>query len=274
MNKDEMVHHGHMTKVDRYNWKIQDSPGRLAMVNKRSLRVDHTYQRNANELKLISIAKDWSWIACGAIVVAERDGVLFVVDGQHRVLAAMKRSDISELPCLVFSTSDARQEAKGFLAAQTLRKPVTSIEKFRALVVVEDPSALIVQELIDRAGKSATNRKGQDAIKCVGTLLRWADSDAATLCYIWPLIVAVSSGNSVNNRIVDGLMYLQRHMPEGSSLMQDEWKNRVLKVGYDGLLEGAAKASAYYTTGGPKVWATGMVDAINKGRRTQLVMSE
>ena len=117
MNTEEKVHNGNITKVERYNWKMQDSPGALRMVKKGDLQVDHTYQRNANEMKLIAIAKDWSWIACGAIVVADREGVLFVVDGQHRVLAARKRSDIAELPCLVFKTHEAKQEAKGFLAA-------------------------------------------------------------------------------------------------------------------------------------------------------------
>lgn len=274
MNTEEKVHNGNITKVERYNWKMQDSPGALRMVKKGDLQVDHTYQRNANEMKLIAIAKDWSWIACGAIVVADREGVLFVVDGQHRVLAARKRSDIAELPCLVFKTHEAKQEAKGFLAAQTQRKPVTSVEKFRALVVVEDPAALVVQELLDQTGKTPGNGMSPGSVKCVGILLRWANDDAATLCAVWPLIVAVSANEPLHQRIVEGLMYIAKRMPSGSSLMDKEWQKRVLKVGATGLLDGAAKAGAYYATGGAKVWAAGMVEAINRGHRNRLELAE
>lgn len=274
MSKEEKVHNGKLTKVERYKWKMQDTPGALRWVKKGDLQVDHTYQRNANEMKLIAIAKDWSWVACGAIVVADREGVLFVVDGQHRVLAARKRSDIAELPCLVFKTHEVKQEAKGFLVAQTQRRPVTSVEKFRALVVVEDRAALLVQELLDQAGKVPGNGMSPGSVKCVGALLRWANDDAATLCSVWPLIVAVSSGQVIHRRIVDGLMYIAKRMPTGSSLTDREWQKRVLKVGVTGLLDGAAKAGAYYAFGGMKVWAAGMVEAINRGHRNRLELAE
>lgn len=274
MNPEERTSSGKQTKVDRYNWKMQDIPGRLRMVNKGQLQVDHTYQRNANEMKLIAIAKDWSWIACGAIVVADREGVLFVVDGQHRVLAARKRSDISELPCLVFKTHEAKQEAKGFLAAQTQRKPITSVEKFRALVTVEDQAALLVQELLNSAGKTPGSGMSPNSVKCVGVLLKWANNDAAELCKVWPLIVSVSTGHVLHQRIVEGLLYISKRMPIGSCLMDKGWQQRVLKVGAEKLLEGAAKASAYYTAGGAKVWASGMVDTINRGHQNRLELAE
>lgn len=68
---EERAHNGKMSKIDRYNWTIQDTPGEMKFIHKASIEIDHSYQRNANETKLTAIARDWSWIACGAIVVAE-----------------------------------------------------------------------------------------------------------------------------------------------------------------------------------------------------------
>jgi len=41
------------------------------------------------------------------VVALRDDNKWFVVDGQHRKLAADQRSDIRELPCLVFETNEA-----------------------------------------------------------------------------------------------------------------------------------------------------------------------
>ncbi len=274
LTREETVSGGKIRKVDRYNWAVQDSPGDLRMVNKSSLLVDHAYQRTAKEAKLLSIARNWSWVACGAIVVADREGVLYVIDGQHRVLAARKRHDIVELPCIVFRTQAAKQEAKGFLAAQLQRKAITSIEKFRALITVEDPAALIVQSLLADVGKSAGDGKTASSVRCIAILLKWADTDPDLLRETWPLIVEASGDDSMKDRLVDGLLYIAKNMPEGQRLTDRVWSSRVLKVGGRGLLEGAAKAAAYYAAGGAKVWAKGMVTAINRGHRNLLELPE
>ena len=271
---EDKVHNGKITKVERYKWKVQDAPGQQIMVNKNNLQVDHTYQRSANDAKLMAIARDWSWIACGSIVVADREGVLFVVDGQHRVMAARKRSDITELPCLVFNTNEAKQEARGFLAAQTQRKPITSVEKFRALVTVEDPAALIVQELLNSTGHAPGNGASSKSVKCIGILLKEANTDASILCKMWPLIASVSEGKVVHARLIEGLLYIEKRMLDGNSLTDRDWQNRVKKAGADALLDGASKAAAFYTAGGAKVWAAGMVEVINKGHRNRLELTE
>lgn len=275
LKTEETIFGGRLTKVERYNWQIQDSPGVLLMMNKADLDVDHTYQRDAKEVKLLEIARSWSWIACGAIVVAERNGKFFVIDGQHRVMAARKRSDIQQLPCVVFQTHEVKQEAKGFLTAQTKRKPVTAPEKFRALVAIQDPEAMMVQDLLNQAGRTASDGgKGANCVTCIGVLLRWAKLDAQTLRAVWPLIISVSDGEPVVERIVESLIYIAKRMPPGMSLMDREWQRRVLKVGAKALLEGAARASAYYARGGAKIWASGMIDTINRGHRNRLELSE
>jgi len=75
-----------LTKVDRYGWTIKDQPGFMKEINKSLLNVDMQYQRHANKSKVLTISSEWSWIACGVVVVAFRDGKYWVMDGQHRVI--------------------------------------------------------------------------------------------------------------------------------------------------------------------------------------------
>ena len=58
------------------------------------------------------------------------------------------------------------------------------------------------------------------------------------------------------------------------NLTDRDWLKRVKKAGVDALLEGAAKASAFYSHGGAKVWAAGMVEAINRGHRNRLELAQ
>src|SRR5689334_6103185 len=78
----------------------RDRPGEFAMIDKTKLNVDLSYQRKTTKSRVDKIREEWSWIAFGAVSVALRgDGEWFVMDGQHRVLAAMMRDDIKEVPC-------------------------------------------------------------------------------------------------------------------------------------------------------------------------------
>mgnify|MGYP002682237103 CR=1 FL=1 len=101
----------------RYPWAIKNKPGDFLMVPTKELEVDHAYQRDQiNERRVQELSRAWDWVACGCLVVALReDNRWFIVDGQHRKLAAELRGDIPELPCLVFETTGRREEALGFL---------------------------------------------------------------------------------------------------------------------------------------------------------------
>ena len=120
MINQEITHVG-LDKVQRYGWVTAHAQGRFEMINKRLLNVNtEIYQREASKTKVLELASNWSWIACGALIVADRDGVYWVADGQHRKLAADKRSDIKELPCMVFTV--ATREAVAAASTTARRK--------------------------------------------------------------------------------------------------------------------------------------------------------
>ena len=249
------------------------TPGQLRHINKNHLHVDYAYQRMVNEAKVIAIARDFNWMAFGTITVAHRNGSYFVVDGQHRVLGARKRQEITDLPCIVLETKSQIEEAQGFLTAQTQRKPISASQKFKALLVVEDPHALKVNRLVESVGRSAANSSCATTVQCLALLLRLVERQEATLMRVWPLIAQVSIGHPLYERLVDGFVYIESHMPAGESLGGAKWSKRAMAVGLTGLMNAATSASAFYKKGGAKVWGEGMVQALNYGLRNRLELT-
>ena len=276
MMSDEVHSRSGISKVKQYGWGLKDSPGELVWLNKNELFIDHSYQRDASRSRVMAIAQNWSWLAAGVIVVAKReeDQRFYVVEGQHRVLGARKRSDIERLPCIVFKTESAKQEAAGFYDANTARKLPTTLEKWKAQLMRGDATTIFADDLIRQAGRVPSNTSGPSDVRCLTALLRAVDTDREMLCRMWPLVVEVCHGQSIHERVFEGLMWIEAHLPEGQSLTNKRWRERVTRVGFAGLLDAAQRAATFYARGGQKVWGLGQLEALNKGCRIHIALAE
>lgn len=270
--------HNKIRKVDRYRWKLKDKekPGVCMEIPKNELSVDPVYQRDGSQVsegKILRIAGNWSWMACGVLLVAERDGSFFVMDGQHRWKAALRREDIKELPCLVFETISVEEEARAFLSANTERKPVTGWDKYKALVAIKDPAALLLKELSLSYRREVTDGKGRvGTISCVSCLIKHARISPSVLRRIWPVLMDLTESCSLPKTLVEGLMYIETHMLDDQSLTEKKWRSRLMRVESSGLIEGAEKAGAFYRRNNPRTAAIGMIEAINYKSRVRLVI--
>lgn len=262
---DEVTHKG-VDKVAFYKWSVEDKRGELRYLNKRVLLVNADYQRSANHNKVLELSRNWSWIACGTISVAERDGGLWVMDGQHRVLAALKRKDIQELPCVVFKTDDVAEEARGFLNANTNRKAMSAVAKHKAAVIAGDDMAIRIQALFDELGVvAAENSESPNQVRCVAMIRRKAEDNftAAETVFRLSLDLARQSNVAVQERLFSGLWYLHRNVEGG--LDAPRLRKRIKEVGALRLVDAAQRAAAFFSRGGDKVFATGMLETLNKG---------
>lgn len=256
----------------RYNLTVVDEPGEFKMINKHKLMIDHSYQRNASKGRVKLINKDWSWLACGVIIVASREEGLFVVDGQHRVLAALSRADIEMLPCMVFKIKTIEKEAKGFLTAQVGRKPLTSYDKFSAQIIAGDENAIFVNQLLEKYDLIPGNyTAGSDCktVKCLYCMIQWASYNKDVFEQVWPLIVEVCKGNVIKDRIVSGFAYLANHS-DGEGILTPYWKQKIISIPYQRYIEGIRKAMGYYGSGGERTSALGIIDVINHGRKSKI----
>lgn len=260
-----------LTKVDRYGWTIKDQPGFMKEINKSLLNVDMQYQRHANKSKVLTISSEWSWIACGVVVVAFRDGKYWVMDGQHRVMAAKQRADINNLPCIVFESSGVEQEARGFLDVNTGRKAMSSIDKFKASIAAGNETANFVKELTDQLGiqfkHTTTNAR---EMKSVGWCMKRALENKKAFSDVLHLAAEICHDQPIQERLLDGIFYIHTN---GLPVTNHNIRKHFIRVGANRLTESAIKASAYYSRGGAKVWADGMLQAINKGLHNRLSIS-
>ena len=248
-----------------------DEPGEFAMIDKTQLNVDPSYQRSHTEAKIIKMANEWSWIACGAISVALRDnGDWYVRDGQHRVLAAMRRADIKELPCLLFDVTSVPQEARGFLMTNTHRKSMTAVNKFKALIMTGDPAAKEADLLIASSGRQLAAGGGASNFSAVDMLLQCIRRNERATREVWPVVVELCRGHRISSTILGGMWYLQQRLPN-DSLSDAKWRKRILSVGLQEIDESMTKAAAFLnTTRGLRASGIGIANAINHGLRNKL----
>jgi hypothetical protein len=255
-----------LTKIERYGWTVRDAPGQLKYINKNLLLVDVAYQRPYDLKKAQALAADWSWMACGAILVAKRDGDYYVVDGQHRVIAAKKRADILDLPCILFDATCVQEEATAWIGCNSRRKPPSSLDKHRALVAAEDPNAMYLNETCKALGFTITSHACKPMqIKSVVTLTRVLERDRQHFNKLMILLSELCVDHPVTDKLIGGLDYIAQHM----DICDSRLRKRVLWVGAATLNRGASKAAAYFAHGGSKVFASGMLDEINRGVRNK-----
>jgi hypothetical protein len=270
MSDSERAHNG-QTKIDRYKWSVIDEMGEFKLIQKESLNVDQAYQRARNDKKAQTIASAFNWRQFGVLMVSRReDGSMWVYDGQHRLDAALKRSDVTHVPCLIFRHVSVKNEARSFVDGNSNRIMVGAQDKFRALGVAEDEVALYVQDLAMRHGitfvrssvttplstrsvawflKRASDPRNRNALESVTAVV-------AQLC--------ATQAVPILEVLLEGIWTIAQ---SDISLVDPKMRHRMGIVGARGLVQAAQTAAAYYAKGGGRVYAEGMLNAINKGQR-------
>lgn len=258
-----------------YGWAVKDSPGTLIWVDKDSLKVDHSYQRSTNNNKVLSICKDWSWVACGVLTVAKRSSGYYVMDGQHRLASAMKRTDIKALPCIVFEVDSLKQEASGFLGANTNRKAVSVFDKHVAGVVAGDPKMVKLNDAFAAAGLEPINAYGGKSsggggtIRCISAAADAMDSmpmDKFERLLNICTKLSVAAESPIDSWVLRGLGYIYSNW-EGD--VPAKLEERLLSKGMESLKMASHKAAVFFGLTGEKVWGEGIMNEVNKGLKVK-----
>jgi hypothetical protein len=281
-NKKELT----QVQMETYGWSSEiGKQGRPQRVNKEELLIDYSYQRQPIDGRVMMIASKFSWALFGELLVHDRKGKLYIVDGQHRWLAALKRPDVSTVPCLVFDSPEeaARAaEARVFVGRNTSTRAADGLSRYRGMLVSRDPAAVRVHALMESTGHSIGRGGGvpgemiQKQVRCVSLLLKLCAADAshAALQRVWPLIVQISveAHLPIHDALVKGCSYLEWHGEV--SLTRDPWRERVLKCGMPTLLRHANSMAAALGHASARSLAWGMWNAINKGVHHKFPMRE
>lgn len=135
-----------------------------------ALLVDASYQRSVSTRRGESLIKKiyagFEWRKFQPLSVAPMgDGKYAVMDGQHRLLAALAHPLVSKVPCYVVQAADTRQQAQSFGAINRDRVNATTTQLFHAAVAAGDPDALHVKDVCDQAGVTVQKNPSPDGLK-------------------------------------------------------------------------------------------------------------
>jgi len=268
-----------LPKESRYGWTVSGEMGEYRLIHKDDLRIDYSYQRdNIAKNRINTICREWSWVAFGVITVAQRsDGSLWVMDGQHRLLASRNRSDITTLPCLVFK-AEKREEALAFHAVNTLRGPVDSYHRFRALLTAGDPLAVAVNDMVKADGYELCNagarrQEGNYKIGIISTLTRAYAEDPDKAKLTWSLCVMICpNGESISQLLFEGIFLLAKHLPKlgAGSVFEPQHVEKLVQAGQSEILRRIAAVRNYRGAGGEKTSAQGIITVLNHKRKNRI----
>ena len=259
-----------VSKVEKFKWAPLGKQGRFELIAKGDIQIDHTYQRDkVSQGRVIAIARDFSWPAFGVILCARRsDSSVWCYDGQHRKLAADKRSDVNKLPCMVFQAEDVKAEARSFLLSNTVRGAMASLDKYRALLACEDETAIGIRDLARKTG----HQIGAGHVRCVAFLMKAYIMDPDCLRRTWPIAVRIAQDKQVTDELVKAAFTAERiiNRTKQGTLASRVNQETLTKLTYAQFDQALAKAKAYFG-GGERSCARAIIDCLNYSRTTNRI---
>lgn len=146
------------------------------------LAFDPAYQRQLIPARVKSLVAEWSDDNVGAITVSIRDdGKAYVIDGQHRVRAAMELGKGQQkVLCHVYTGLTVAEEAYKFLVLNNTRS-VTPIDRYRAGLTAGDPVYVGVHDILSEFDLRINNGASDGVLRCVSKAVALYERDPDAL---------------------------------------------------------------------------------------------
>jgi hypothetical protein len=118
------------------------------------LKVDAgTVQRYFEPRHANRLASKWNPLMVGTILVSRRaDGSLYIIDGQHRNMVALRLDPTAVMRCEVYEGLSIKDEAEMFLHFNKGRKAPSVYSSFLVELTAEDPTAFRMQSQVRSCG--------------------------------------------------------------------------------------------------------------------------
>lgn len=258
--------HFSTVSTDGINW------GQFMIIDINRLVISSTYQRDIKSVNVKQIVENFTPDQFGAIKVARREskGQYYIIDGQHRAMAAQMLG-IGQVPCLLVTSEGEPVEARIF-KNQINRKNPNAFYIFKAAVAAGSPLECEINDWLSVVdiGLSASNKA-----RCIsfvsGLIRRWKRDSRACKDAIKTLLL-IDSHVPLNGEVHAGLWYL-----EMNGIDTSKGVDKIKLSGGIQVLKGIAAATkaelklASGSQSNPRLWASAIVKMINKGRSTNKI---
>lgn len=202
-----------LNKVERYEWDALPESVPIRMVPLSAMAVDNTYQRDRlSETNIMAMARHWDHAACGALVTSLRDdGLYYVVDGNHRRLAAERRGDIRALPCRIVSGLTIADEAALFRKLNMVRVRVDTYCRYRSALVGGDPCVAACDAMVTSLGLRVRQGDERNCIAFPEALMRaWKVDHEATRAALEVARLMIGPDANICKELFVGCFYVLR----------------------------------------------------------------
>lgn len=258
--------------IKKNKWKLVDKPGEFFQIPKKDLFIDIDYQRTKiNEMRINAFAANWSWVKCGVLTISIRNNQWFIVDGQHRKLAADKRSDITTLPCMLYELNSVPNEAMAFVDINTSKTTVGAFDKFKAMILGGDPIAIELNNLFKKYGYKASHNTGVKNIACLMTAWRLFKKDSKLFNKIWPAITEINQDSNITNEILTAVFYTEKHANKYKlTIIENPIKTYLVKAGGRLINAEIRKEIQIIGKGGARILSNALIKLILKQRSLKM----
>ena len=255
-----------------YKWADPGDKGKIRHVKIEDVCIDYSYQREEIPVQIMKIAKNFNWTAFGMPVLMQRkNGHNYIVDGQQRMLAALKRG-IKHIPCIIFqSTRGASQEAEAFSDLNANRRNISSIDKFKSAVTAKRSPEVDINKWLQEKGFKVDKSHSDKSIRFPNVLIRlWKINEKASKSSLLTQRT-ICGDEALNSSIHRGMWYLYHN-----EIKVDTFIDKIIRSGGIARLLQAIRAieinevavERYLSNN--RLFAMSILQVINKGRRRKI----
>lgn len=138
----------------------------------KNLVSNQEYQRNLSLKHIQKTIKNFDVYQINPVKVSRREGLNYVVNGQHtiEIVAAVSGSRDTPVWCMVYDDMEYRHEADIFANQQKYVRTLTAYEIFRANIEAGNDEQLLIKDLVESFKLKIGSSSGDCVICAVGAL--------------------------------------------------------------------------------------------------------
>lgn len=207
----------------------------------RNLVSNQDYQRPLSEGHIRKTVDEFDIFQINPVKVSRRNGVNFVIDGQHttEIIATVSGSRDTPVWCMVYEMQYV-DEARTFANQQKHVKSLVPYETFKAHIEAGDPKQMMIKSIVESYGLKITSTQQLNGVCAISTLERIYDKYGQGIMDS-ALRLAVETWEGESNSLSGNmLMAIARILVAyGDSLKEDVFKDHVGMVSVKSIIRTA-----------------------------------
>lgn len=249
---------------------------RLTQVKLADIVVRPEIQRRLERNKVNRIIREFKPWALGVFHLWEDDGILYVIDAQHRTVAAQEIGTVESVDAKIYSGINKAEAIDLFIALNTASMP-KRIDRFLLYIEADDPAYIEISNILAEYGYTVTRATSETTTSAAEALERIYFGDRRSTVNSHPAILHLTMqtivstwahGYSVPGPVLEGIgAFYHRY---GSEVNQKRLIDQMVKRGSPHNLMAQAR-SWKEVKGHTLPWnvARILLDYYNSGRHAQ-----